>query len=111
MGNPIENRSLADDVVDEGVGGAGGVGADQDRAGPGRLRQRQQRHRQHGKVVLGSVGAGIARPQDPRQRLPGAVLAVQPRQQRVEPEAMLERAGRALLVAMGVHQGRVKIDA
>jgi hypothetical protein len=101
----------ADDVVHEGVGGAGGVGPDQDGAGPGCLRQGQQRHRQHVDVISRGVGAGVARPQDPRQRLPGPIATVQPRPQRVKPEAVLERARRALLVGMGVQQGRVKIDA
>ncbi len=93
------------------MGGAGGVGADQDRTGSDRLGQRQQGHRQHVNVVLGGVGASVALSQDPRQGLPGAVPAVQPSKQRVEPEAVLERAGRALLVGVGVHQGGVQVDA
>jgi hypothetical protein len=109
---PDRERELAaDDVVHEGVGGAGGVGADQDRLGSGLLRQGQQGHRQHTNMVSRGVGAGVARPQDPRQRLPGPIAAVQPGTQRVEPEAVLERAGRALLVAVGLQQGRVNIDA
>ncbi len=103
-------QPAADQVGDERVGGAGGVGTDQDRPGSGRLRQRQQRHRQHVDVVLGGVGAGVARPQDPAQCLPGPVAAVQPAAQRVQPEAVLERARRALLVGMRLHQAGVKIQ-
>jgi hypothetical protein len=110
-GEPDRKQELAaDQVVHERVGGAGGVGADQDRLASDLPGQRQQGHRQHSKMVLGGVGAGVARPQDPRQRLPGPIATVQPSQQRVKPEAMLERARRALLVGMRADQGRVKVD-
>ena len=63
-----EPKVAADEFVDEGVGGVGGVGADQDRPPAGWLGQGQQRHRQHLHMV--GCGPGIAGPQDHGQRLP-----------------------------------------
>src|SRR5215204_7155682 len=84
---------------DELVGGAGRVGADQDRlllAGlPGQLGERQVDHLH---LIGGGVGRGVARPQDRGQRLAGAVAAVQPGRQRMEPEPTLVGPGSALLV-------------
>jgi hypothetical protein len=61
-------------------------------------------------VILGGVGAGIARPQQAGQRLASAIAAVQEAHQWVEPEPVLVGAGRALLVGVGVHQGPADID-
>jgi hypothetical protein len=105
-----EPQLAADQVVDEGVGRAGGAGADQARLSAGWLGQRQQRHRQHVPVILGGIGGGIAGPQQRRQCLAGPIAAVQPSAKRVEPEALLVGAGRALLVGVGLDQGRVHVD-
>jgi hypothetical protein len=61
-----EPDALLAQVVDQGVGGTAGVGADQDRLvarGGGELGQREVDHLD---VVAGGVGAGVAGPQDPR---------------------------------------------
>ena len=85
--------------------------APRDRAGPdGRGRQRLQRPPQHGDVVGGGVGAGVARSQQPGQRFPAGDLgAVQKHQQRVMAPGLLPGRGRFLL-AMGVIDGDGGID-
>lgn len=55
-----EPQLASDQILDEGMGRAGGVGSDQDRLAAGRLGQRQQRHRQHLQVIGGGVGGGVA---------------------------------------------------
>jgi|RhiMetdeSRZDD1v2_1073273.scaffolds.fasta_scaffold72667_2 hypothetical protein len=100
----------ADEFVDEGVGGAGGVGADQDRPPAGWLGQGQQHHRQHLHIVGCGVGPGIAGPQDHGQRLPGAIAAVQPATKRVKPVAVLVGRRRALLVGVRLDKGRVHVQ-
>jgi hypothetical protein len=98
------------EVVGQLVGGAAGVGPHQDRlvtCGAGELGQGQIDRLD---VVGGGVGAGITRPQDPAQRLPGAVTAVQVGQQRVEAEAALVGPGRALLVGVRRKQSAVHVD-
>jgi hypothetical protein len=60
-------------------------------------------------VILGGVGAGVARPQAPGQGLPGAAAAVQVGNQRVEPEATLVGPGRALLWGVGVQQRAIHV--
>jgi hypothetical protein len=76
-------------VVNQRVGGAAGVGPHHDRLGAGGRWELGEREVDQLDVVGGGVGAGIARPQDPRQGLAGAILAVQEGQQRVEPKACL----------------------
>jgi hypothetical protein len=83
-------------VVDQGVGGAAAVGADQQRlvmGGSGELGERQVDDLD---VIVGGVGTGVAWPQAAGQRLAGAGATVQVGQQRVEPEATLVVPGRAL---------------
>jgi hypothetical protein len=92
------------------VGGAAGVGADQQRlvaCGGGELGERQVEDLD---VVGGGVGTGVARPQAAGQGLAGAVAAVQVAHQRVEAEAVLVGPGRALLVGVGVQQRAVYVD-
>jgi hypothetical protein len=61
-------------------------------------------------VVGGVVGGGVARTQDPSQRLPTPIAAIQVGQERVEPEGVLVAAGRALLpVGVGIHQRGIKV--
>jgi hypothetical protein len=91
------------------MGGAAGVGPDQQRlitCGAGQLRQRQVDDLD---VVLAAVGAGVARPQDAGQGLAGAITTVQIAHQRVEPEATLVGPGRTLLVGVRVHQRAIHI--
>jgi hypothetical protein len=57
-----EPDALLAQVVGEAVGGAAGVGADQDRLGAGRAGQLRQRQVDHLDVVASGVGAGVARP-------------------------------------------------
>jgi hypothetical protein len=61
--------------------------------------------------VAGGAGRGVARPQDPGQRLTRGLAAVQVGQQRREPKGGLVGARRAFLViAVGQHQGCVGVD-
>jgi hypothetical protein len=69
-------------------GGAGGVSPDQDRLPAGRFGQATKRHRQH-LPVSWRCWPRRCQAATPHQRLPGAVAAVQPDDQRVEPEAAL----------------------
>jgi hypothetical protein len=89
-------------------------------AGPGAVASRQHRPLGGGELgqrevdqldqVITGAGGGVAEPQPAGQRLPGRSPAVQVGQQRREPEAVLVGAGRALLgVAVGGHQGRVRV--
>ena len=99
------------------MGGAGGVRADQDlwRARVIRARavlrwQRIKCLAQHGDVIGGGVTAGVARPQQPGQGLPGGdVGAIQKHQQRVKAEGVLPGRGRVLLV-VGMIDGDGGID-
>jgi len=97
-----------------GVGAAGVVRADQHPpSGPGAgdmSGQLGQRALDHGDVVGGGVGPGIARAQQDAQRLPGAFRAVvDERAQRVEPIPALERRTRVLLVRVSRDQRRVQV--
>lgn len=56
------------------------------------------------------VGAGVAGPKHPGKGLAGAIPAVQPAAKRMEPEALLVGRRRALLVGMGVDQGRIQVQ-
>jgi hypothetical protein len=68
--------TLAADGGQERLGAAGAVGADQDRlAVPVGIRHLGQSRVEDGDVVGGSVGAGIARPQDRGEELAGVVVA------------------------------------
>jgi hypothetical protein len=96
-------------VVDQGMGGAAGVGADQQRLVTGGLGELGERQVDYLDVVGGAVGAGVARPQDPSQGLAGAIVAVQEGDQPVEAEAALVGPSRALLVGVGVQQRAVHI--
>jgi hypothetical protein len=91
------------------MGGAAGVGADQQRLVAGELGELRERQVDHLDVVGGAVGAGVARPEDPGQGLAGAIAAVQEGDQRVETEAALVGPSRALLVGVGVQQRAVHI--
>jgi hypothetical protein len=61
-------------------------------------------------VIVGGVGAGVARPQDASQGLAGAITTVQVGQQRVEPEAALVGPSRTLLWRVRLQQRAVHID-
>jgi hypothetical protein len=87
-------QPLSADPVQEGVRGAGGVGADEHpptRPPPAPVRrQLLERVPRHGDVVGGGIRPGVARPQQHRQRLPGALApVVDERPQRVEAIAVL----------------------
>jgi hypothetical protein len=97
-------------VLDQGVGGAAGVGADQQRLGAGGGGQLGERQVDHVDVILGGVGAGVARPQQTGERLAGAIATVQVRQQRIEPEAALGGPGRTLLWRVCIQQRAVHIN-
>ena len=56
------------------------------------------------------VGASVARPKHPCEGLAGAIAAVQPAAQRVEPEAVLVGRRRALLVGVRIDKGRVQVQ-
>jgi hypothetical protein len=84
-------------VVGEAMGGAGGVGPDQDRLVPGGLWQLGKRKVEDLEVILGGVGAGVTGPQQAGQRLAGTITPVQVGQQRVEAEATLVGPGRPCL--------------
>jgi hypothetical protein len=74
------------------------------------LGQPKQGHRQHVQMIGGGVGAGVARPKHPGKGLAGAIPAVQPDPQRVEPEALLVGRRRTLLVGVRIDQGRINIQ-
>jgi hypothetical protein len=90
----------------------GAIDADQHvLARPAPAGQLGQRGAQHGDVVDDGVRAGVARPQQERQGLPGALLpVVEERPQWVEDEAALERRCGGLLRRVRAHQGGVHID-
>jgi hypothetical protein len=101
------------------MGGAGGVGADQDlwcvRVIRPRAVVRWQRLEclaQHRDVIGGGVTAGVARPQQPGQGLPGGdVGTIQKHQQRVKAKGVLPGRGRVLLVVgMVGGDGGIDID-
>jgi len=85
------------------VGGAAGVGPDQQRLVASGLGELGQGQIDRLDVILGGVGAGVARPEDPAQGLAGAIAAVQVAHQRVAAEATLVGPGRGLLVGVRVH--------
>ena len=89
------------------MGEAGAVGADQDPLSPMRVRELRQRQAEQPDVVRGGVGAGIARAQDPGQRLVGVV---QERQQRMVSVPALEMPGRLFLVRVHLDQHGVQVD-
>jgi hypothetical protein len=74
------------------------------------LGQPEQGHRQHVQMIGCGVGAGVARSKNPCKGLAGAIAAVQPAAKRMEPEALLVGTGRALLVGVGIDQGRVQVQ-
>jgi hypothetical protein len=100
------------------VGGTGGVGSGQDGVhhpcgvvagavtGPPLGRQLGQGVVEHLHVVGGGVGAGVAGPQHPGQRLVGLVA---PHAEGVEAKPPLVGGGGVLLVGVGVHQGGVEV--
>ena len=72
------------DMAQERLGAARAIGADQQRCAVAvRVGDLRQRLIQHGDVIGGGVRAGVARPQQPSQELPGVV---QERHDRVEAE-------------------------
>ncbi len=79
--------------------------------GPGVGWQRGDRHVQHLDVIGGGVAAGVARAQQPGQRLAtGDVRAVQVAQQRVEAEALLPGRRGVLLLRVRGQQARVEVE-
>ena len=64
-----------------------------------------ERHAERLEMVVGVVGAGVARPQDARQHLPPARD-----QQRVKAEPALVMAGGQLLLRMGRDRRRVELE-
>jgi len=65
----------------------------------------------HADVIGGGVGPSISRPEQERQRFPGAPGAVvNEREQRVKPEASLVGRGGVFLLRVRPHQARVQID-
>jgi hypothetical protein len=116
QGEPHRVRQpLGGEPVQQLVRAAGGVGAHQDlaagagpRSVPGQLAQRLA---QHGDVVGGGVGAGVARAQQHRKRLTGAGRAViDERPQWMVAKPALKRRRRALLVRVRRDQGGVDVD-
>jgi hypothetical protein len=90
------------------LGGAGAVGADQDRCAiPIRVGDLRQCLLGHADVVGGGIGVRVPGPQHPGQRLPGVV---QPGEQRVIAEPVLEGWRTALFLRMAGHQGGVQVD-
>jgi len=71
------------------------------------LGQLGERALEHLDVVGSGVRAGVARPQQTRQRLLASRLVAE---QRVEAEAALVRPGRALLVGVSGDQGGVEVE-
>jgi hypothetical protein len=95
-------------LVGQLVGGGGAVGPDHDhRVLDHRARELLERQADDVDVVGRGVGAGVARAQHAGQRLAGLI---QIGQQRVKPEAALERARRAVLVGVRRDQRRVDVD-
>ena len=97
------------------MGATGGVGPDEDLAAGSGARsmagQLAQRLAQHADVVGGGVGPGVARTQQHRQRLAGAIsTVVDKRPQRMVPVSALERRRGAFLVRVRGHQRRVDVD-
>jgi hypothetical protein len=129
VGNPgqdgggVERQSEPDRVqhplpaqpLQEPVGAAGGVAANQHRTSrthprpvTGQLLQRVPGGRD---VVGDGVGAGVARPEHDLQRLTSAGLAViEERTQRVEAIAALVGGPGRFLVAVGGDQRRIEVD-
>jgi hypothetical protein len=61
--------------------------------------------------VIAATGRGVARPEQARQRFARGGPTIQVRQQGMEPERALVGARHAFLgVAVGQHQGRVRVD-
>ena len=89
------------------MAGAPGVGAADHLPLCGVHWQLLQRGIEHLQVIGGGARAGIARAQQPGQRLSGGV---QIRQQWIEPEPMLVGRRRVLLIGVGVDQHPVDID-
>ena len=100
-------QPLFGEVIAEGVGEPGTVGADQDPLGPVSVGQLRQGGVEDGDVVGGGVRPGVARAQDPAQRLVGVV---QKGEQRVVSVAALEVPGRLFLLRVHLDQGGVQID-
>src|SRR5680860_1114363 len=99
--------------VQQPVRGPGGVEA-QDDLGVGGDVRGQLLERLFGDLDLVGhrVGAGVAGPQQPCQRLPAAGVggAVEEGEHRVESETALERARGALLLGARLYQRRVEVD-
>ncbi len=97
----------------QAVRGAGGVGAHED-LGVAATRGRDLLERVQGDldVIGGSVGAGVAGPQETGQRLRAEGIAglVEVGEQRVEAEAALAGAGGSLLLGVGGDERRVDVD-
>jgi hypothetical protein len=112
-----ELHALLGEVGGELLGCAGGVGAHQHGDAPvlvgGALRGGQlgECGVEYDDVIGGGVRAGLARSQQLGDRFPTTVVTVidEP-EQRVEPESLLPRAGRVLLVGVRGDQGGVEID-
>lgn len=118
LGQPEPDRvgqPLGDQPVEEFVGGARAVDADQ-HLPPGPAAglvtgELAQRGTDDGDVVSGGVRARVAGPQQLREWLPGATRAVVGEgPQRMMTEPALERRRRALLLRVGGDQGRVGVD-
>jgi hypothetical protein len=89
------------------VRGSAGVGPGQHLHPPGLVGQLHQRRQQYADVVSRGVGAGAARSGHPGQRL---AAGLQVAEQRVEAEAALEVARRALLLGVGGNQRSVEVE-
>ena len=81
------------------------------RSGSSIVGEAGQRHVQHPDVIGGGVGAGVARTQQPRQRLPtGHVGTVQEAEQGMEPEGLLPGRGGVLLLTVRHGDGGVEVQ-
>ena len=104
------HRPRLGEPVEEGVGAAGGVGADQRLPSPPQVfGQLGQGELGGGDVVGGGVGAGVAGPQQRGHRLSGTGLAVvDERDERVMAEGLLPGRGGVLL--LGVREDEHAVD-
>ena len=94
-------------MVEEGVGGAAGVGPHEQPRPDRVFWQLCEREVEQLDVVGGGVGARVARTQHTGERLlAGRLIA----EQRMEAEAVLVVTGRLLLVGVGSHQRRVEVE-
>jgi hypothetical protein len=93
--------------VGEVVRGPARVGACQYLHPPGLIGQLGQRRPQHGNMVGRGVGTGAAGSEHPGQRF---AAGLQVAEQRVEPEAALEVARRALLLGVSRDQRGVEVE-